>query len=194
MHEKLSLMLNSSNIFPILYDLKYIDDILKSRSKVVILGRVLNIMNISRVIDYLKSSKKMVIVDIDLVKGLSNDEYAIKYVSKKIGVDGIITTHASKIFEAKKENLISILKVFCYDEFSLESAIKNISYCSPDIIEALPGIAAPLFVKEIKNNSNVMIDVAGFLGNNIKEILGLFKFGISAIHTGDNKLWDIKNS
>lgn len=191
MHQELVSLFSSSKIIPILYDLKYADYILKSDFKIVIMGRLLNVMNLERIVSYFKSNSKVVIADLDLIKGLSTDEYAIKYLSKKVGVDGLITTRASMISEIKKEKMISILKVFCYDEFSLESALKNINYSSPDILEVLPAVAAPFFVKKIKSNSQALINVAGFLDDNPQEILKLFKLGISAVHTGNQKLWQM---
>ncbi|MDP4109427.1 MAG: glycerol-3-phosphate responsive antiterminator [Bacillota bacterium] len=179
-------------IFPVVYDLKDIDKLLGSQFKVIILGRVLNILNIKRIVNILKVGDKKVLVDIDFIGGLSNDKYAMDFISKEAQVDGIITTHSDKIIRAKRENLISILKIFAYDEFSIVSAGKVVNLCNPDIIETLPGIAAPCFINKLREYTDIPIDVSGYLGRKLSDINLLYACGVTAIHTGNHKLWNIE--
>lgn len=194
MHNAIDEIYRNQRIFPIVYDARDIDFVIKCDAKVVLLGRVLNILNLKRLVNYLKENGKTVIVDIDLVNGLSSESYAVQYLAKEAGADGLISTHAETIINAKKEELITILKVFTYDEFSLDSALKVINYCKPKVIEALPGIAAPFFIKRIRQTTDTPVCVSGFMPGRIPEIIKLLNIGISGVHTGNKKLWEVDNS
>lgn len=177
-------------VFPTIYHLKDMEKVIKSNLKVVLVGRVLTIQNIYRVVNYLKENGKIVIVDMDLIGGLKADGHALDFISKQIKADGIISTHSEMIIHAKSADMVTIFKVFAFDEFSTETAIKNISHCSPDIIELLPGIAIPCFISKMKEKTNAYIDVSGYLGDD-ESIPDLFKMGISAIHTGNHNIWNM---
>lgn len=190
MEVKIAGMYENNLVFPIIYSIKDLEKIKDRKFKVVLLGRVLNILNIKRVVNHIKESDKTVIVDIDLIGGLSNEKYALEFLSKEIGADGIISTHGDTIVNAKKENLITILKVFAYDGHSIESAIRVINFSKPDIIEALPGVAVPYFIGDLRNHTDIPVNASGFIGDKLSEIARLIKFGASAVHTGDPRLWN----
>lgn len=190
MTEKIAQMYDGNYIFPIIYNIKDINRVIGSSSNTVLLGRVLNILNIKRVVRYIKESGKLVIVDIDLIGGMSNEKYAVGFIAKEVGADGIISTHGETILNAKRENLISILKIFTYDEHSIDSAVKVINFCKPNIIEALPGVAVPYFIGNLRKHTDAPVNASGFLGDKLSEVAKLIKLGASAIHTGNPKLWD----
>lgn len=177
---------------PVIYDIRDIDKVPSLPSDVVLLGRVLDILNIKRIVMHLKELGKTVITDIDLIRGVNTDVYAVQYLAKEIGVDGLISTHSQLLQTAKKERMITILKVFAYDEHSVSSSLKVINACQPDFLEVLPGIAAPyLMIAMKKSGMNIPVNVAGFLGQKLSDTVELLKLGVSALHTGDQKLWKI---
>lgn len=191
MEDKIAKMYENNYIFPIIYSIKDVEKINNSKLKVVLLGRVLNIFNIKRVVNHIKERGKLVIVDIDLIGGLSNEKYAVEFLSKEIGADGIISTHGETVINAKRESLIAILKIFAYDEHSIDSAVKVINFSKPDIIEALPGVAVPYFIKDLRKYTDVPVNASGFIGDKLSEIARLMNLGVSALHTGNPKLWDM---
>lgn len=177
--------------FPIVYSMKELDKAIDCKgSNVVLLGRVLNILNSKRFVQYVKARGKMAIIDIDLVGGLHRDEYALSFAAKEVGADGIISMHKSTIIGAKKKKLITILKAFVYDEHSLISALQIIEQCEPDVVELLPGAVLPLILKRVKETTDVPIDASGFFGTTRSDMLKLKELGVSAIHTGEPKLWE----
>lgn len=177
---------------PVIYEIRDVEKVVSLPSDVVLLGRVLDILNIKRIVTYLKDAGKTVITDIDLIRGMNTDVYAVQYLAKEIGVDGLISTHSQLIQTAKKERMITILKVFAYDEHSVSSSLKVISACGPDFLEMLPGIAAPYLIKPMqKSGMDIPVNVAGFLGQRLSDIVNLLKSGVSGIHTGNQKLWEI---
>lgn len=190
MTNKAAKMYENSITFPIVYVMKDIDKALQSpKTNVILLGRMLNILNVKRIVQYVRHHGKLAIVDVDLVGGLSHDESALQFISKEVCADGIISTHRGTINQAKKSGLITILKMFAFDEFSLDSAFNTIDQCMPDALEVLPGAVLPFVFGKIKNRFDIPVNASGFMDNNYSFVLQLLDIGVSAIHTNDPELW-----
>lgn len=190
MNSKVIKMYEDSFTFPIVYVMKDINKALNCpHNNVILLGRMVNILNVKRVVQYVKSHGKMAIVDVDLVGGLSHEEHAIHFLAKEVCADGIISTHRNTINQAKKNNLVTILKVFAYDEFSLDSALNTINQCTPDALEVLPGAVLPFVYERLKEKADIPINASGFMDKDYQFIVKLLDMGVSAVHTNDPKLW-----
>ena len=193
MNGKIARMYEKSSIFPIVYMMKNMEKAVKcERSSVVLLGRILNILNAKRIIHLVKSYGKLAIVDLDLVSGLSLDECCMDFISKEAGADGIISTHRMAVNQAKKKRLVTCLKVFAYDEFSLDSAVNSIQHCEPDMVELLPGAVLPLVIDDLKKRIRTPINASGLMDTSPQYIRKLLDIGVSAVHTSDIDLWDME--
>ena len=191
MNNEVAKIYESSRIFPVAYSSKEIDlAINTSKSGVLLLGRVLNVMNAKRIVSYVKNNRKQVFVDIDLVGGLNQDEESINFLTREVGADGIISTHRNTILLAKKKKVMTMLKIFVYDDHSLDSALHNIDQCHPDILEVLPGIVLPLVVEKIKKRTDTLVNASGFLDLNIESIAHLLNIGVSGLHIDNPELWN----
>jgi glycerol uptake operon antiterminator len=192
MKNEVARIYDSSCIFPVVYCSKEIDMAINtSRSRVLLLGRILNIMNARRIVHYVKSHQRYVFVDIDLVGGLNQDEQSINFLTREVGADGIISTHRNAILLAKKKKVLTVLKIFVYDEHSLESALQNIDQCRPDILEVLPGVVLPLVVDKIKSRTDIPINASGFMDVSAASIAHLLDLGVSGLHISDPELWKL---
>jgi len=75
---------------------------------------------------------KKVIVHMDMVKGISSDEYGCEFVCQVLKADGVISTKAKVLETAKKNHKITILRTFLIDTKSLEKGINLANELEPD--------------------------------------------------------------
>ncbi|MFH0789490.1 MAG: glycerol-3-phosphate responsive antiterminator, partial [Pseudomonadota bacterium] len=77
------------------------------------------IFDLPRIVAEAKKYRKLVLVDIDLIKGIGKDASGIQFLAKESRVDGIITTRSNLIKSAQKEGLAALQRIFVLDSESL---------------------------------------------------------------------------
>lgn len=87
---------------------------------------------------------KKVFFHLDLLRGISSDEFGCEYACQRLKADGIISSKVKAIETAKKNHRIAILRLFLMDSKSLERGISICNACQPDYVEILPGIACSI--------------------------------------------------
>lgn len=173
-------------IIPAVRNTKYIDKAIKSNHEVVFLLTG-NVLNIHMLISEIKTHKKHVLVDVDLLKGIATDEWGIKYLKDTVKVDGIISTRQSMIEIAKKMDLVTVQRVFILDSQGLTKAIVSTKNSHADYIEVLPAPVVLYICDELKKFRNVLI--AGGLVRTEKTAKAILDMGIVAITTSCLALW-----
>jgi len=78
------------------------------------------IFDLPDIVEQARRRKKLVFVDIDLIKGVGKDAPGIRFLVKESRVDGIITTHSNLIRSAQQEGMASIQRIFVLDSESLK--------------------------------------------------------------------------
>jgi len=146
-----------------------------------------NIFNLKTIVDKVKDRGKNIYIHIDLMEGFSRDTVALKYISKNIKPDGIITTKSSLIKITKSMNLFAIQRLFIIDSLSVKTGISTLNATKPDSVEILPGII-PKVIKQIGSNTDVPI-IAGGLIETKKEVMESLSMGAFGISTTNEKVW-----
>ena len=149
-----------------------------------------DVCSIKDIVDKVKSAKKMAIVHIDFITGLSNSEVVVDYLAQNTKLDGIISTKYNLLKAAKERDLIAIQRVFLIDSISLtnlENKLKN-NTKQVDFIEILPGVM-PKILKRLVHYVDVPI-IAGGLIIDEDDIEVSLEAGALAVSTTDEELWD----
>lgn len=142
---------------------------------------------IEHMIQRAHQKNKKLIVHIELVKGISADEYGCEYLCQKLKVDGIISTKGKVIESAKKNNVITIQRIFLMDSNALQKSLVLTKKIKPDYLEILPAIASSI-VSSIHQELDIEIIGGGLLQSN-EELEECFKNGMIAISTSNQKFW-----
>lgn len=132
--------------------------------------------------------KKPIFIDIDLLKGLSNDKEGIDFIKKYVNPAGIVSTKSSVIKSAKKRDLITIQRIFIIDTKSLNKALESVKENDPDIVEIMPALACSI-VAVIKELTNKPVIISGLV-NSKEQILDGLNSGADGISFGKKDLWD----
>lgn len=149
----------------------------------VLFGNVLDIVSISKKIS---DSKKVGILHIDLVDGLTNREVALQYLKEKTTFNGIISTKPQTIKAAKKIGLIAIQRVFILDSLSLNN-VQNHLIDDCDAIEMLPGLLFKVITK-LSTTLNKPLIVGGLISDK-EDVVGALKAGATCISTTREEIW-----
>ena len=132
-------------------------------------------------------ANKLVMVHIDLAEGIGKDSSGIQYLTN-CGADGIISTKANMIRQAKNHGLIAIQRVFALDSKGMESIDEMIKNSNPHLIEIMPGVVE----KAIRRYSGGKIPViAGGLIETKAEVTAVLSCGAIAASTGMKNLWHV---
>jgi glycerol uptake operon antiterminator len=139
------------------------------------------IFDLPKIVDLASKDKKMVFVDIDLIKGAGKDAVGVRYLAKESRVHGIITTKSHLIGSARKEGLSSIQRIFLLDSESVAGGLTVVDKSKPDAVEILPGLILPKVIDRIRSVTGTPIIAGGLITKEeeIREILASGAVGIS---------------
>lgn len=158
-------------------------------SAVFILGGEL--IEIGRMVDVARSARKPVFVHVDLIEGLAGDQAGIRFLARKIGPDGIITTRHHLVGVARKERLLTVQRLFIVDSQALATGVGAVNAGRPDAVEVMPGII-PRIIAEACVRLDVPI-IAGGLIRSAAEVDEALKAGACAASLSREELWGYRS-
>lgn len=190
MNPEIQDLYENRHVFPLIDSIRYLDDALKTPGKTaVILGDVLNIMNIKRIVSMVHESKKLAFIDLDLMAGLNADNHAVNYLVHEVKADCIISRNRTVVHTAQKQNVWGCLKAFLQDSMSVETALANIEGCKPCSLDLIPGVAVPFAIHQIRKVTNAKIGISGFFDDSPENVERILASGVDAVHTRNRALW-----
>lgn len=175
------------DIIPAISEIKQLEQFLKSDHEWCIVMH-LHLNFLSYVVKSCHEHHKKIIIHVDLIHGLSSDEFATQYLTQKLKVDGIASIKAKVLNAAKKAGVTCIQRIFLIDSSSLERSISLWKETQPDYVEILPALACDIIFRLRKRITSPMI--CGGLITNEEEIKKCFSAGASAVTTSSLKLAD----
>lgn len=149
----------------------------------------LHVSMLKSAFDFARSENKKMFLHMDLIQGLSNDEFATEYVCQVIKPYGIISTRSNVIKKARQLNVKAIQRTFVIDSNALERSVQLIHKTDPDYIELLPGVV-PKVIERIRRETGKPI-IAGGLIETQQEVEAAISAGASAITTSSLDLWKL---
>ena len=122
---------------------------------------------------------KKILFHLDLLRGISTDEFGCEYACQKLRADGIISTRPKAVEAAKKNKKLAVLRLFLIDSRSLERGIALCNSLEPDYVELLPGIACGI-LPYIREKTEVPFMCGGLL-RTAGDIEACFEAGACAV-------------
>jgi glycerol uptake operon antiterminator len=130
----------------------------------------------------------MAFVHIDLIAGLGKDHAGVAFLTREIGVNGIITSHGNLIAAAKGDRVITVQRLLLHDELGLQPALAALERARPDIVEVLPGVIYPEIAEELRERISIPIIVGGFITERAS-MEAARRAGARAVTTSSVHLW-----
>ncbi len=175
-----------NQIIPAVKTVKGFEEFLKTDFEICVLMN-LHLSMLKRLVEKAHSVGKKCLLHIDLINGITSDEYGAEYAIQHINVDGLVSTKTSVIRIAKKKKVLAIYRVFLIDNHSLSRSLDRVAELKPDYVEVLPALAYKVIPK-IKAKISVPI-VGGGLISNRSDIKDCIDAGMVAVTTSDSELW-----
>ena len=147
------------------------------------------VCNIPKIVEKVKLHKKLAIVHVDLIMGLSSKEVAVDFIKENTRADGIISTKPGLVKRAMELGLIGGQRAFLIDSIALENVRKQLVSFRPDFMEIMPGMM-PKILRQIRDTSSVLL-VAGGLLSDKQDIMAAFQAGVDAVSTTKEDLWEV---
>lgn len=147
----------------------------------------LHVSILKNLVDKAHEKNKKCLIHLDLVKGLTSDEYGVDYAVQFFGVDGIVSTRESAIKAAKRKKVISIFRIFLIDTLSLNRSLDKVNQLKPDYLELLPAIAYSV-MDRIKDKTNTPVIGGGLIDNSL-DINNCINSGMQAVTISNKNLW-----
>lgn len=142
---------------------------------------------IGDIIDQFRAHHKKILVHIDMIHGLSPDEFGAIYLIQNHHVDGIISIKPKVIMLAKKRKVIAMQRIFLRDSLSFHRSLDFVSKSRPDCVEVLPAISGEL-LRTIKESVQIPLFCGGLISSE-EQIQDCFDSGADGITVSNTSLW-----
>lgn len=138
---------------------------------------------VGNMIALLHKHNRRALIHIDMIHGLSNDEYGVEYLCQRMYADGIISTKSKVVEHTKKNKKLAIQRIFLIDSKSIERGIETIRKSSPDVVELMPAIAFNI-IPSIKELVSIPM-IGGGLIKNEQDVQQGLQAGFTAFTISD---------
>lgn len=165
-----------------------LQSVVRSECKIVFLlyGTVLNI---SSIVQFLKTNGKMVFVDVDLLDGFASKEIVVTYLKIHTAADGVLSSKALMVKAAKEQGLFAIHRLFLIDSISYANVSKQISISKADCVEILPG-CMPRVISWLLEEITIPLIAGGLVCDKV-DVMGAFKAGAAAVASSNEEVWSM---
>ncbi|UXR77476.1 MULTISPECIES: glycerol-3-phosphate responsive antiterminator [unclassified Staphylococcus] len=174
------------HILPAIRSMKDLEKLVKTDYQTCVLLDT-HIGHLQGVMQFMHQHQLQPYIHIDLIKGMSHDEFACEYIIQTYRPKGIVSTKMKVIKKAKALGVVTIFRVFIIDSHALERSIELIQRLEPDYVEVLPGIADKV-IQQIQQETGAQV-IAGGLINTEDEVMRAVKHGATHVTTRDRNLW-----
>ena len=146
------------------------------------------VFNLAEAVDRVRQAGKMVLVHFDMVQGIAKDAYGMQFVTQQAHPDGVITTRANLVTEARSHGLLVVQRTFLLDSQSAHTGIDMVKDARPDVLEILPGII-PSEIQEMVRKINIPV-IAGGLVKSKAQCYAALRAGAVGVSTSRKELWN----
>ncbi len=177
-------------VIPVLWDSAAISPVLEAADMIFLQGgSIAELDDVLSAFDHPITRHKPILLNLDLLAGLSADEAALTYLSNRPLIRGIITTRHHLVQAAHNLGLQAIVRIFLQDSRAVDRGIHVARHIRPEAIELLPGIAAS---EVITNFSDLDIPIlAGGLIRTPEHVQHIRAAGCTAVSTSRPQLWEL---
>ncbi|MCU5746778.1 glycerol-3-phosphate responsive antiterminator [Staphylococcus sp. SQ8-PEA] len=174
------------NILPAIRTMKDLEKLIQTDYKACVILDT-HVGHLKSTMELLKKGHVDTYMHIDLIKGMSHDEFACEYIIQNYQPKGVISTKMRVLKKAKSLNTTTILRVFIIDSQALKRSIDLIKKAQPDLVEVLPGVASKA-IKTINEETQTPV-IAGGLISQDDEVQEAVANGAHYITTSNRRLW-----
>ncbi len=145
------------------------------------------VCTVAGLVEQIKASGKLAMVNIDLIDGLSSKDVAVSFLRENTRADGVISTKPALVKAAKEQGLLAIQRFFLIDSLALANFRKYAEMNVADMIEILPA-TMPKVIRKITASCRLPI-IAGGLISDKEDIMLALQNGAAAVSSTNQDVW-----
>ncbi len=149
----------NNNILPAIRNIKDLEKLIKTDYKMCVLLDM-HIGHIKSIMELLKQNHIECFIHIDLIKGLSHDEFASEFIIQQYKPKGIVSTKSKVIKKAKSLNTLTIFRVFIIDSQALKRSIDLIKKLNLILLKYFQVLRVKRFIIFRKKQTHKSLQVA----------------------------------
>lgn len=149
----------NNNILPAIRNIKDLEKLIKTDYKMCVLLDM-HIGYIKSIMELLKQNHIECFIHIDLIKGLSHDEFASEFIIQQYKPKGIVSTKSKVIKKAKSLNTLTIFRVFIIDSQALKRSIDLIKKLNLILLKYFQVLRVKRFIIFRKKQTHKSLQVA----------------------------------
>ncbi|QVK21602.1 glycerol-3-phosphate responsive antiterminator [Mycoplasmatota bacterium] len=176
----------NQRIIPAITSVKKFEKFLETDYEYCVLMN-LHISLLKTLVEKAHDKGKKCFLHLDLINGISSDEYGVEYAVQHIKIDGIVSTRNSVIKAAQRKKIVSIYRIFLIDSMSLNRSLEKLAQLKPDYVELLPAIAFDV-MSRVKKETDIPIIGGGLIASR-EDIDRCIASGMIAVTTSNRVLW-----
>lgn len=178
---------SSITITPSIRNIKDLDYALTLKNEYVLLAET-HIGSLQSIADRCHKHGKKVMVNFDLIKGLSSDNTAIMLLENMFHVDAVIDSNLYNLSRMSSQKFKKIHKIILKDSKSVETGLRNIQNSKSDMIELSPAHYGLAFIHEFKKIKDVPYILSGFISTP-ELVEEAQEKGFYGVTVSNRKLW-----
>lgn len=163
-------------------------ELLKSEVEVIFVLQS-SILRIKDISEQITKSGKVGFVHLGLIKGLSDDEEGIRYLSEHTSFSGIISTKLPQLTIAHSLGFLTVYRIFLVDSIAFDSLKRCRNPKHPDFIEILPNINNRV-IKAVVEEINRPLIVSGLIMDK-EDVIHALSSGATAISSTNKSVWHL---
>ncbi len=134
-----------------------------------------------------QAAGKLAFVHLDLVEGASRDAAGVRWIARTVRPTGVLSTRAPLLRTAAEEGLRTVLRIFLVDSSSMETGVRMIKSCAPDLVEVMPGLVTRAIGQLGRRIAQPVI--AGGMMEREEDVKAALAAGALAASTSSEALW-----
>jgi len=130
---------------------------------------------------------KQVFVHMDLMEGVSRDAAGIRWIARAAAPTGVLSTRPQLLRVATEEGMRTVLRIFLVDASSMETGVRMVKTCAPDLVEVMPGLVTRA-IRQLGGRIAPPV-IAGGMLERMKDVQAVLEAGALAASTSSEALW-----
>ena len=102
-----------------------------------------NIFEMSGLLERARQRKIATYVHIDHIDGIHADTAGLRYLSERLHITGVVSTHARILAAGKQLGLETIQHIFALDSTGFEASLETVDTNSVDLLNISPALVVP---------------------------------------------------
>lgn len=129
-------------------------------------------------------------VSIDHVDGIHADSAGLRYLSERLSITGIISTHPRVLAIAKDYGLETIQRMYVLDSTGLDAALETLDTSIIDMLDISPALVIPYVIPRLRVPLPLPFLASGLVLE-AEHVRSVLRNGASGIFVSRDDLWSV---